>query len=258
VASPYAQLDHRVRLEWGPVGAAETASHSTYAVVVDVLSFTTTLSVAMDIGAEVLPYRWKDEKAAELARTRAATLAVGRLEARSDPRPGVVSLSPATLRESAGVERMVLPSPNGSAISFALAKGGAQVVGASLRNRSAVAGWLASRLLADESASVVVVAAGERWDADDSLRPALEDLLGAGAVISALAAAGVDDGSPEAAAAAYTFEAFQGSLHDALRACSSGQELIGRGFGDDVDVAAELDTSPHVPVLRDDAFFRSG
>jgi hypothetical protein len=31
---PYAQLGHRVRLEWGPVGAAETAAHSTYAVVV--------------------------------------------------------------------------------------------------------------------------------------------------------------------------------------------------------------------------------
>ena len=257
MGSPYAQLDHRVRLDWGPVGAAEIAPHSTYAVVVDVLSFTTTLSVAMDIGAEVLPHRWRDDSAAELARDRAATLAVGRLEARSDPRPGVVSLSPATLRASVGVERIVLPSPNGSAISFALAGGGAQVVGASLRNRSAVAEWLASRLLADERASVVLVAAGERWDADDSLRPALEDLLGAGAVISALGAAGVTDLSPEASAAAYTFEALQATLADALRACSSGQELIGRGFGDDVDVAAELDTSLHVPVLRDDAFVRS-
>jgi 2-phosphosulfolactate phosphatase len=64
MASPYAQRDHRVRLEWGPVGAAETAPHATYAVVVDVLSFTTTLSVAMDLGAEVLPYRWNDESAA--------------------------------------------------------------------------------------------------------------------------------------------------------------------------------------------------
>jgi len=254
---PYAQLDHRVRLEWGPVGAAETAPQSTYAVVVDVLSFTTTLSVAMDLGAEVLPYSWRDEGAAELARARAATLAVGRLEARADPRPGAVSLSQATLRESVGVERLVLPSPNGSAISFALAQGGAQVVGASLRNRSAAAGWLASRLLADQEASVVVVAAGERWDADDSLRPALEDLLGAGAVISALGAAGLAGWSPEARAAAFTFDAFAQSLPDTLRACTSGQELIGRGFGEDVDVAAELDTSPHVPVLRDDIFIRA-
>ena len=104
---------------------------------------------------------------------------------------------------------------------------------------------------------MVVVAAGERWAADDSLRPALEDLLGAGAVISALGAAGVGGWSPEASAAAYTFEAVQGSVSDVLRACSSGQELIGRGFGEDVDIAAELDTSPHVPMLRGDVFVRA-
>lgn len=175
---------------------------------------------------------------------------------RRDARPGVVSLSPATLRESPGVERLVLPSPNGSAISFALARGGAQVVGASLRNRSAVARWLASRLVAEQEATVVVVAAGERWARDDSLRPALEDLLGAGGVVAALGAAGVDDWSPEASAAAYTFEATKGSLPDVLRSCSSGQELIARGFGEDVDIAAELDSSPHVPLLRGDAFVR--
>jgi len=254
MGSPYAQLDHRVRLEWGPVGAAETARQSTYAVVVDVLSFTTTLSVAMDLGAEVLPYRWDDESAATFAHDRSATLAVGRLEARGDP--SVVSLSPATLRKAEGVERLVLPSPNGSAISFALARGGATVVGAALRNRSAVADWLASRLLADQDASVVLIAAGERWQADGSLRPALEDLLGAGAVVSALGAAGVLGWSPEAAAAAYTFDAVGGSLAEVLRACSSGQELIGRGFGEDVDVAAELDSSRHVPVLSGDAFIR--
>ena len=257
MASPYAQLAHRVRLEWGPVGAAETAPHSTYAVVVDVLSFSTTLSVAMDLGAEVVPYRWRNDGAAELARARGATLAVGRLEAAADPASDVVSLSPATLRESSGVERLVLPSPNGSAISFALARGGAQVVGACLRNRSAVAAWLATRLLAEADATVVVVAAGERWAGDDSLRPALEDLLGAGAVVAALGAAGVDGWSPEASAAAYTFEACQGSLSDVLRSCSSGQELIGRSFGEDVDIAAELDSSLHVPVLRDDAFVRA-
>jgi len=257
MASPYAQLDHRVRLEWGPVGAAETGPDSTYAVVVDVLSFTTTLSVAMDLGAEVLPYRWRDDGAAELARARGATLAVGRLEAAADLASDAVSLSPATLRESSGVERLVLPSPNGSAISFALASGGAQVVGACLRNRSAVAAWLATRLLADPDATVVVVAAGERWAADDSLRPALEDLLGAGAVVSALGAARVAGWSPEASAAAYTFEAFRGSLSEALRSCSSGQELIGRGFGSDVDIAAELDSSPHVPLLHGDAFIRA-
>ncbi|RNI22761.1 hypothetical protein EFY87_08015 [Flexivirga caeni] len=39
--------------------------------------------------------------------------------------------------------------------------------------------------------SVAVIAAGERWSFDDSLRPALEDQFGAGAVLSALVAHGV-------------------------------------------------------------------
>ena len=43
-----------------------------------------------------------------------------------------------------GVERVVLPSPNGSTISFALASTGARVVAASLRNASAVAQHVAA------------------------------------------------------------------------------------------------------------------
>jgi len=262
MTSPYSQHDHQVRLEWGPVGAAEIATDASYAVVVDVLSFTTTLSVAMDLDAEVLPYRWHDDSAVAYAAERDATLAVGRLEALDETRPGFVSLSPvslspASLRRAARVERLVLPSPNGSAISFALADGGATVVGASLRNRTAVAGWLRSRLRPDEV--VAVVAAGERWGYDGSLRPALEDLLGAGAVIDALADhVKLADLSPEAAAAAAVFRdvVAREAVATALRACSGGQELIGKGFGDDVEVATELDSSPWVPVLSGTAYRR--
>ena len=92
--------------------------------------------------------------------------------------------------------RLVLPSPNGSAIAAA-APG--VTVAASLRNASAVAEWLSERFRGDVE-PVSVIAAGERWP-DGSLRPALEDLLGAGAVLSALVArTGVSE-SPEAAAA---------------------------------------------------------
>ena len=45
----------RVHLEWGPVGAS-LVRNGTVAVVVDVLSFTTTVSVATDPGVEVLPH----------------------------------------------------------------------------------------------------------------------------------------------------------------------------------------------------------
>ncbi|WP_427168214.1 hypothetical protein ACQF4J_42955 [Streptomyces sp. C1-1] len=51
---------------------------------------------------------------------------------------------------------------------------------------------------------LAVIAAGERWP-DGSLRPALEDLLGAGAIIDELVSHGAGPLSPEAAAARACF-----------------------------------------------------
>ena len=65
------------------------------------------------------------------------------------------------------------------------------------------------------------------------LPPAVEDLIGAGAVLSAFAP---DRSSPGA------------------RAPDAG--LRARGFEDDVRLAAELDVSDAVPVLVDGAFVR--
>lgn len=245
VSNPaFGQPAHDVRVGWGPTGAAAIATPVT--VVVDVLSFTTTLTVALDRGMTVYPFRWKDERAAAYAAARDAVLAQGR-SARSG-----VSLSPVSVRSASGVERLVLPSPNGSAISSALAAAGATVVGASLRNRSAVARWLA-----DRPRPVGVVAAGERWP-DGSLRPAVEDLWGAGAVVAALVDLGVGGLSPEARVAEHAFRAVEPTLAEELHACASGQELAAMGFSGDVAVAAEVDRSSVVPVLVGDAFVDAG
>ena len=198
----------------------------------------------------VLPYRWKDDRAAAYAEERDATLAVGRLEARSLPAGSGVSLSSAAMAQVSGVQRIVLPSPNGSSISFGLAESGASVVGACLRNRSAVAALLAERLA--RGATVAVVAAGERWP-DDTLRPAVEDLWGAGAVLALLDA----DLSTEARQAADAFRAVEADLPAALRGCASGLELTAATFGADVEVAAELDVADVVPVLERGEFVRS-
>lgn len=230
----------RVRFEWGPTGAAAVAAPVT--VVVDVLSFTTTLTVALDRGIVVHPFRWRDERAAAYAEERGAVLATGRSRGEG------VSLSPVSVREAVGVERLVLPSPNGSALSADLAASGVTVVGAALRNRSAVAGWLAGR-----GGAVAVVAAGERWP-DGSLRPAVEDLWGAGAVIAALVDLGVDDLTPEARVAEQAFRAVGPRLGAELLGCTSGRELADLDFAADVAVAAELDASGVVPVLTGDAF----
>lgn len=243
------QAAHRLRLEWGPTGARLVPAD--LAVVVDVLSFTTALSVAIDRDLSVYPFRWRDERAAAYAEERGATLAVGRSAAAGDP--AAVSLSPASLRRVEGVRRLVLPSPNGSTIATILAEQGAEVVAGCLRNASAVGAVVAERLA--RGGSVTVIAAGERWP-DGSLRPAVEDLWGAGAVVAAALAQGVAeaDPSPEARAAAAAFAAVGAALPLALHDCAGGRELDAIGFADDVDVAAEFDASARVPTLRDEAF----
>jgi 2-phosphosulfolactate phosphatase len=94
---------------------------------------------------------------------------------------------------------------------------------------------------------VAVVAAGEHRP-DGSLRPAVEDLLGAGAVLHALAGRP----SPEARAAVAAWR--QRDLPGDLLACASGRELAALGRVAEVRLAAEHDVSRVVPVLRDGAF----
>jgi 2-phosphosulfolactate phosphatase len=241
------QERYAVRCEWGPTGARAVAAD--YAVVVDVLSFSTTVTCAVERGASVYPFRWRDGRAAELARDLGARLAVGRLEAREGS--GQVSLSPASMSALQPGERIVLPSPNGSTISHVLLQSGASVVAGSLRNATAVAEWLAPRL--GTGASLVMVPAGERWP-DDSLRPAVEDLWGAGAVLHALLERGVGGLSPEAHLAATAYAAVAPRIARELAACASGVELTEHGFGSDVEIAARTDESPAVPVLADGAF----
>lgn len=251
MADLFGQGGFGVRLDWGPIGAK--ATQADVAVVVDVLSFSTSVTVAVERGMRVFPYQWKGEQAAEFAAANDAVLAVGRLEATKQGAAPAPSLSPAGLLVCEATPRLVLPSPNGSTIARALLADDAVVAAGCLRNASAVANWLSPA--AEAGRSIAVVAAGERWGYDDSLRPALEDHLGAGAILSALASLGHGDGfSPEASAAADLFNASVGTLEECLHQCVGGRELSSKGFGNDVDVAADLNASPVVPVIVDGAF----
>ncbi|HSK61683.1 MAG TPA: hypothetical protein VK935_21790 [Actinomycetospora sp.] len=124
--------------------------------------------------------------------------------------------------------RLVLPSPNGSAICALLAGQGVAVVGASLRNRRAVGRWLRRPGTGRQR---MAVNPWERWP-DGSLRPAIEDLWGAGGLLGALVEDGRTGLSPEA------------------RTVAAGFDLVAD------DVAAELDRSSAVPVLVDGVFVR--
>ncbi|MEW1809783.1 2-phosphosulfolactate phosphatase [Pseudarthrobacter phenanthrenivorans] len=246
------QLPFTIRLDWGVAGAGTVAAGADLAVVVDVLSFSTCVSVALERGAEVFPCRWRDTGAEDFAAHRAQL---------AGPRGGGgLSLSPASFRDAASLGRVVLPSPNGSELCRALAGEVPLVAAVCLRNAAATADWVAANLADD--AVVAVVAAGERWP-DGTLRPAMEDHIGAGAFIAGLVAAGrggyeAGDGrhgyAPEAVAAMAVFESAEPRLREMLQQCSSGRELAGAGYAEDVDIAAELDQSDSVAILREGAF----
>jgi 2-phosphosulfolactate phosphatase len=149
--------------------------------------------------------------------------------------------SPASLLDLAEGDRIVMPSPNGSALSHAALASGLTVIAGGMRNASAVAHWLARRV-----SSVGLVPAGEQW-ADHSLRVAYEDLVGAGAIADSLER--VDPTAELSADARAAVAAFQ--RRRPLAEAPSGRELVDRGFADDVALAEDVDADPVVPVLRD-------
>jgi 2-phosphosulfolactate phosphatase len=231
----FRQAEFDVRCEWGSAGLRELAAISDVLVIVDVLSFTTAIDIATARGAEVFPYPLQGESAAGYAASLDAKLA-------SPDRAAGFSLSPASLRILPAGYRLVLPSPNGAALSFSADH--SIVLAACLRNATAVA-----RAAARLGSSVAVIPAGEMWPTGE-LRPALEDWIGAGAVIAACPGSR----SPESSLAAAAFDYFRDNLSKALRESGSGKELIARGFGVDVDLAAEWNVSSTVPRLLNRAF----
>ena len=212
------------QFDWGVDGLVALGPAAAVVVLVDVLRFTTAVSVAVERGATVMPGPW---------------------EGSTPP----WTLSPRWIREHPSGSRLELTSANGAVLAAAAARAGARVVLAGcFRNATAVA-RAAARLAA--GAPIAVIAAGERG------RPAVEDLLGAGAVLTALdpsAAVSPPCCSPDAAAARAAFVAARPRLAEVLAACESARELAGQGLADDVTEAAALDATPAVPLLRDGAF----
>ncbi|HEX8990290.1 MAG TPA: 2-phosphosulfolactate phosphatase [Anaerolineales bacterium] len=235
------QQEFDIRCEWGEHGVAVLAPISDVVIIVDVLSFSTAVDIAVHQGATVFPYHWNDQRAEKFAAAIQAVLA--------DPRrtKGKYSLSPESLLHIQPGERIVLPSPNGAALTLAAKP--RTVLAGCLRNARSVA-LAANRY----GTRIAVIPAGERWKDDLSLRPSFEDLIGAGAIISHL----TGSLSPEAMSAVAAFHEANSELGKHLRQCSSGKELIGRGFSEDVRLASELDSSDSVPIFIEDAFVREG
>lgn len=229
-----------IRCEWGLRGVEALRPQVAVLVIVDVLSFSTAVDIAVGRGALIYPFPLGDEDAARVAAAKVGAVAAAPKRAAG----GQFSLSPASLRSLNSGDRLLLPSPNGSRLS--LAGGHATVLAGCLRNGDAVAAK--ARELAGDG-DIGVVPAGERWP-DNSLRPAIEDLIGAGAIIDAL------DGemTAEARVARDVWRSAQPDLDARIRDCLSGRELIERGFEIDVELALQREVSAVAPVLRDGAF----
>ncbi|MGB3650652.1 MAG: 2-phosphosulfolactate phosphatase [Rivularia sp. (in: cyanobacteria)] len=232
------QSEFDLRCEWGQQGITQLVPISDVVVIVDVLSFSTAVEIATNNGAIIFPYQWKDSSAFDYAKSIKAELATKRTSTTG------YSLSPQSLTNISPQTKLVLPSPNGS--SLTLLTGNKPTLAGCLRNCEAIA-----RFAQNYGSKIAVIPAGEKWE-DGSLRFAFEDLIGAGAILSYLSGSL----SPEAEAAVSVFNSFKNDLLDVLKKCSSGKELIARGFESDVKLAAEVNLSDCVPVFINNAYVR--
>jgi len=236
----YNQQEFDIRLEWGIRGVEELAPVSDVIIIVDILSFSTCVDIATGNGAIIYPYRWKDETAIEYANSLDAELADFKRKY-SDG----YSLSPTSLINIKPNTKLVLPSPNGSTLILS-AKQTPTLCGC-LRNAKAVATFAKSF-----GRKISIIPAGEQWN-DNTLRVAFEDLIGAGAIISYLQGSL----SPESKTALTVFKELKSTLFEEIKKCSSGKELIERGFEKDLLLACDLNVSNNVPVLTKNAYFRN-
>ncbi len=225
-----------VRCEWGQKGLESLLGQTDVFVIIDVLSFTTSVDIAVSRGALVYPYIWNDVSSAEFAQAHGASQAVS-------TRKAGFSLSPSSLTSIPAGTRLVLPSPNGSTLSKMTAE--VPTLAGCLRNARAVA--RAARRLGER---ISVIAAGERWK-DQSLRLAIEDGLAAGAIIAELEG----ENSAEAELARLGFIAARERLEWYLENSLSGQELIERGRREDIRLAGAWNVSDCAPLLREGAFY---
>ncbi len=153
----FGQNDFALRLEWGRRGASRAAARGDVLVVVDVLSFSTTVGVAVHTGAIVFPCA-RGEDTPERAAALNAEIAVPRGDA---PERGRFSLSPGTFERAEPGTRVLLASPNGATCTRVGRRVPALYVGG-LVNARAVA-LAAARAASDAGAAVTILACGERW-----------------------------------------------------------------------------------------------
>jgi 2-phosphosulfolactate phosphatase len=234
-------MSRSVEVLFGPPWPGDVV-RGAHVAVVDVLRATTTIATALANGAAgVIPVAEPEDAIAlghRLGRDR--VLFCGERDS-----VGIEGFdldnSPASFTPGAVAGKtLVMTTSNGTRALRGVA-GAASVRAAALVNRDAVAA-----ALAEESGDVAIVCAGEAHGF------ALEDAIGAGALVDALLARDRDvellDG---ARAAALLYRAVAARLPEAVASADHAQALAEKGFAADVARSAELDVLQIAPALRD-------
>ncbi len=251
----------QVHVEWGVAAALLAARRGDLVVVVDVLSFSTSVVEVVERNGTAFCYSPE-----ELDRAGGRDV-VGRehdaivLSKQRQVAAGEVSLSPASLQSLPLGRRVVMTSLNGGRCVAAASEAPWVGIGC-LTNRTAVAQRVEALLAEGVAPRCTIVPCAEIWSgpfmasrvgdlaeaAAMLVRPSYEDLLGAGSIVAALGSQ--VHRSVEASMAASVFESHADQLPVVLEACVSGRELIERGFGGDVAIAARTDANAAVPARR--------
>jgi 2-phosphosulfolactate phosphatase len=242
------QSPYRCRLEWGKRGAREAAERGDILIIVDVLSFSSTVITALNYGAIIYPYPpYLDGK--NYAEKVGAEYILGRREATELGKP---TLSPVSFQHEHAKKKYVLSSLNGAFCTWIASEVPALLIG-SLLNAASVAS-IANQFSNKTKANITIIPCGEQWsegrENEDNLRPAVEDYLGAGAILSNLEGRK----SPEAEVCMAAFQNSEGKLEEWIWDCGSGRELRERGFEADVRHCSRLNVYQTVPILKKDHF----
>ena len=213
-------------------------------VVFDVLRATTTMTAALAAGVkEIRVFGSIDEAARAASRHEGARILCG--EENCLPPPGYdLGNSPGAFRRALHVGQTVyMSTTNGTRAIVAARRAGTILTGA-LANVSAVA-----RAVANRGADVTLLCAGTGGAV------AMEDLIGAGAVMSALRRlTSFDSDSDTPLIARRLFEAASDDLRAALTESRGGRNVIAAGLLADIEFAASVDALDAVGFVDQQTF----
>lgn len=244
-------LDHLpyvCNVEWGIRGAREAAERGDIIIIVDVLSFSSTVITALSHGAVIYPYP-PNLNGKLFAEQVGAEFILGRAEA---AKHGLPTLSPISFSQEHANKKYVLSSLNGAMCTWVASKVPALLIG-SLLNGSSVSS-IANQLRLQLNTNITVVPCGEQWndvrESENSLRPCIEDYLGAGAILSNLNGTK----SPESEVCIGAFQSAKQKINEIIWECESGRELRNRGYEKDVKHCSRWDVYQTVPILNNNHF----